>query len=269
MIARVLGSAAGGGSPQWNCSCAVCVAVRAGAGPPRTQSSLAVTLDRERWFLFNASPDVHRQIDGLPVAAVLLTDAELDHTLGLLILREARNLVLHATPAIVTTLRDGSGLLPLLERYCTVEWRPVEPGVPFPLTDGLSCEAFDVPTTKKDRFGVGVDHGRVVGYRLTDRRTGGTLVYLPGAQALPDIGPCDCLLLDGSFFTDEELSATRTARDMGHLPIVDSIPLVTAPRTIFVHINNTNPILLDDSPERRVVEANGMEVAMDGLEVEL
>ncbi|EXG82907.1 pyrroloquinoline quinone biosynthesis protein PqqB [Cryptosporangium arvum] len=267
MIARVLGSAAGGGSPQWNCHCTVCTAVRAGAGPPRTQSSIAVTLDRDDWFLFNASPDVHRQIDGLTVAAVLLTDAELDHTAGLLLLREARALRLYATAAIQRTLRDGSGLLPLLERYCTVEWIPVELGVPFPLTPGLTCEAFDVPTTKKDRFGVNVSEGRVVGYRLTD--AGGTLVYLPGAQSLPEFGPCDCLLLDGSFFRDDELSATRTARDMGHLPIVDSMPSIKAPRTIFVHINNTNPILLDDSPERRVVEANGMEVAMDGLEVEL
>ncbi|MFG1922927.1 pyrroloquinoline quinone biosynthesis protein PqqB [Cryptosporangium sp. NPDC048952] len=274
MFARVLGSAAGGGSPQWNCHCAVCGSVRAGAGHPRTQSSMAVSLDRREWFLFNASPDVHRQIDGLTVNAVLLTDAELDHTLGLLILREGRELVLYATPAIVTTLRDGSGLLPLLERYCTVDWRPVDFGVAIELTPGLTCEAFDVPTTKKDRFGVTVSDGRVVGYRITDQHTGGTLVYLPGAQELPDIGPCDCLMLDGSFFRDDELSATRTARDMGHIPIEDSLPRLGdqkrhARRTIFVHINNTNPILLDDTPERRVVEANGMEVAMDGLEVQL
>ena len=276
MWARVLGSAAGGGSPQWNCNCPVCTAVRSGAGRPRTQSSLAVGLDRRDWFLFNASPDVRTQVevfDGRPPQAVLLTDAELDHTLGLLLLREARELRLYATPAVHKTLRDGSGLLPLLERYCDVEWRPVEPGIPFGLTEGLTCRAFDVPTTKEDRFGAGVDYGRVVGYRLTDERTGGTLVYLPGAQTLPlaELEDCDCLLVDGSFFRDDELGS-RTSLSMGHLPIESSLPQLRAlgaPRTIFVHLNNTNPILLDDTPERRVVEDSGLEVAMDGLEVEL
>ena len=115
---------------------------------------------------------------------MLLTDAELDHTLGLLQLREADALQLCATPAVQKTLYDGSGLLRTLERYCTVEWRAVVPGADLALADGLSCRAFDVPTTKRDRFGSGVDHGRVVGYRLTDERSGGTLVYLPGVQSL-------------------------------------------------------------------------------------
>src|SRR5437879_3796263 len=134
MWLRVLGSAAGGGSPQWNCGCRVCAAVRSGAGPARTQSSVAVSADRRRWFLVNASPDVRTQIEAFPglhphdgrtspLEAVLLTDAELDHALGLLLLREARALVLYATPAVHKTLCDGSGLLRTLERYCPVEWR--------------------------------------------------------------------------------------------------------------------------------------------------
>lgn len=295
MWLRVLGSAAGGGSPQWNCGCPVCAAIRSGAGPARTQSSVAVSADRRRWFLVNASPDVRTQIEAFPglhpngdrttpLSAVLLTDAELDHTLGLLLLREARALRLYATPAVHKTLCDGSGLLRTLERYCPVEWRAVVPDADLRLADGLSCRAFDVPSTKRTRFGPGVDHGRVVGYRLTDERTGGTLVYLPGVQALTpalraEIEGCDCLLIDGTCWRDDELIrlglAGKTSREMGHLPIdgpdgsLAQLPSLGVRRTIFVHMNNTNPILLDDTPERRIVADNGMEVAMDGLEVEV
>ncbi|TVT56106.1 pyrroloquinoline quinone biosynthesis protein PqqB [Amycolatopsis rhizosphaerae] len=296
MLLRVLGSAAGGGSPQWNCGCPVCTAVRCGAAPARTQSSVAVSADRRRWFLVNASPDVRAQIEAFPglhprddrttpIEAVLLTDAELDHTLGLLLLREARaGLLVYATAATHKTLCDGSGLLRTLERYCPVEWRAVLPGADVPLADGLSCRAFDVPTTKRARFGPGADHGRVVGYRLTDERSGGTLVYLPGVQALTpalraEIQGCHCLLIDGTCWRDDELIrlglAGRTSREMGHLPIdgpdgsLAQLPSLGVERTIFVHLNNTNPVLLDDAPERRIVEDSGMEVAMDGLEVEV
>jgi pyrroloquinoline quinone biosynthesis protein B len=293
---RVLGSAAGGGSPQWNCGCPVCAAVRSGDGLPRTQSSVAVSPDYRRWFLINVSPDVRAQIEAFPslhphdgdratpLEAVLLTDAELDHTLGLLLLREARALRLYATPAVHKTLWDGSGILRTLERYCAVEWRAVVPGADVPLADGLSCRAFEVPTTKRARFGSEVDHGRVVGYRLTDERSGGTLVYLPGVQALTpalraEIDGCDCLLIDGTCWRDDELArlglAGKTSREMGHLPIdgpdgsLAQLPSLDVRRTIFVHMNNTNPILLADAPERRIVEDSGMEVAVDGLEVEV
>ncbi|HST82631.1 MAG TPA: pyrroloquinoline quinone biosynthesis protein PqqB, partial [Kineosporiaceae bacterium] len=243
MWMRVLGSAAGGGSPQWNCGCDVCTAVRSGAARPRTQSSIAVSLDRRQWFLINASPDLRTQIEacpdlhpyldspggrGTPLSAVLLTDAELDHTLGLLLLREARTLRLYATPAVHKTLRDGSGLLRLLERYCPLEWRAVVPGVELSLAEGFTCRAFDVPTAKRDRFGLGLDHGRVVGYRLRDERSGGALVYLPGLPALTpalraEIEDCDCLLIDGTCWQDDELIrlglAAKTSREMGHLPV--------------------------------------------------
>jgi pyrroloquinoline quinone biosynthesis protein B len=304
VLLRVLGSAAGGGSPQWNCACPVCTAVRSGAVPPRSQSSVAVSADGRRWFLINASPDVRTQIEGFPglhphddrrtpLQAVLLTDAELDHTLGLLLLREAGHVRLHATPAVHKILCDGSGVLRTLERYCPVEWRAVVPGTDMPLADGLSCRAFDVPTTKRERFDCdrsgpapdqGVEHGRVVGYRLTDEHTGGVLVYLPGVQALTpgvraEIAGCDCLLIDGTCWRDDELVrlglAGKTSREMGHLPLdgpdgsLAQLPSLGVQRTIFVHMNNTNPILLTDTPERRVVEGSGMEVAMDGLEVEV
>ncbi|MGJ3559396.1 MBL fold metallo-hydrolase [Streptomyces sp. INA 01156] len=217
----------------------MCAAVRSGVGLARTQSSVAVSADHRRWFLINASPDVRTQINAFsglhphddrttPLEAVLLTDAELDHTLGLLLLREARALRLYATPAVRETLCVGSGILRTLERYCPVEWRAVSPGADLALADGLSCRAFDVPTTKRDRFGAGVDHGRVVGYRLTDERSGGTLVYLPGVQSLTpalrvEIKGCACLLIDGTCWSDDELVrlglAGTTSREMGHLPI--------------------------------------------------
>jgi pyrroloquinoline quinone biosynthesis protein B len=182
------------------------------------------------------------------------------------------------------TLCDGSGVLRALERYCSVEWRAVVPGVYLALAEGLRCQAFDVPTTKRDRFDLGGRHGRVVGYRLTDERSGGTLVYLPGVQALTpavraELAGCDCLLVDGTCWRDDELVrlglAGKTSRDMGHLPIdgpdgsLAQLRSLGVKRTIFVHMNNTNPVLLADAPERRIVEDAGMEVAMDGLEVEV
>jgi pyrroloquinoline quinone biosynthesis protein B len=298
---RVLGSAAGGGFPQWNCGCPGCSAVREGSRPcrSRTQSSVAVSADYRRWFVINASPDIRAQIESFPalhphddrndgddratpLRAVLLTDAELDHTLGLLLLREGRGLELHATPAVHETLCDGTSLLRTLGRYCPVDWQPVVPDVDVSLGDGLSYRAFDVPTSKRARFGLGREQGRVVGYRLTDERTGRAAVYLPGVQELTpavreQLDDCACLLVDGTCWRDDEMIqlglAGKTARDMGHMPIdgadgsLEHLAPLPIERKIYVHINNTNPILLEDSPERRIVEERGMEVAMDGLEV--
>lgn len=302
MWLRVLGSAAGGGYPQWNCSCPTCRAVRDGTRParPRTQSSIAVSPDRERWFLLNASPDIRAQFEAFPglhpgedratpLQAVLLTDAELDHTLGLLLLREGRGIRLHATEATYATLTSGTGVLTTLERYCPVEWTRVVPGQDVSL-GGLSYRAFDVPTGKHDRFGTGTQRsasgsaGRVVGYRLTDESTGRAAVYLPGVQeltpaVLTELEDCACLLIDGTCWDDDELIrlglAQKTAHEMGHLCIggpegsLEQLSRLPVERKIYIHINNTNPILLEDSPERREVERSGIEVATDGLEVEV
>jgi pyrroloquinoline quinone biosynthesis protein B len=296
----VLGSAAGGGFPQWNCACPACSAVRDGSRParPRTQSSIAVSPDDRRWFLFNVSPDVRAQIESfpplhpssdplggraVPLQAVLLTDAELDHTLGLLLLREGRALEIHATEAVRDTLYEGTSLLRTLEAYCPVKWQPVIPGADVPLADGLSYRAFDVPTTKRARFGTGTKEGRVVGYRLTDERSGRTLVYLPSVQDLTavrdQLDDCACLLVDGTCWRDDELIrlglAGKTAREMGHLPIdgpdgsLEQLAPLPIERTIYTHINNTNPILLEDAPEGRVLQQRGMEVAVDGLELRI
>jgi pyrroloquinoline quinone biosynthesis protein B len=307
MWVRVLGSAAGGGYPQWNCACPACRAVRDGSQPARsrTQSSVAVSPDYRRWFLLNASPDIHAQIEAFPalhprsgpdggrtvsLQAVLLTDAELDHTLGLLLLREGRGLEVHGTAAARDTLWDGTSLLRTLEAYCPVKWEPVVPGRDVPLGDGLSYRAFDVPTSKRPRFDAGssVDSGneagRVVGYRLADERTGGALIYLPSVQELTgpvhaELAGCSCLLVDGTCWHDDELIrlgvAGKTAREMGHLPIsgeggsLAQLSPLPIDRKIYIHINNTNPILLDDAPERRTLEQHGMEVAVDGLELQV
>jgi pyrroloquinoline quinone biosynthesis protein B len=295
MWLQVLGSAAGGGFPQWNCGCPGCRAVREGTRPasPRTQSSVAVSADRQNWFLLNASPDLRAQFAAFPalhpregratpLRAVLLTDAELDHTLGLLLLREARVLELHATRATYETLRRGTGLVAMLERYLRVDWRPVFPGEDVRLAPGLSYRAFDVPTTKRPRFGDGgAGPGRVVGYRLTDEHSGRAAVYLPGMQRLTaavrrELEDCACLLVDGTCWDDDELIrlglAGKTAREMGHLPIACGLAELAAlpvERKIYIHVNNTNPILLDDAPERRTLAERGMEVAVDGLEVKV
>jgi len=301
---RVLGSAAGGGFPQWNCTCHQCRAVRTGSRPcvPRSQSSIAVSIDRQKWFLFNASPDIQSQIESFPdlypddgrvvrLQAVLLTDAELDHTLGLLLMREGRGLEVHATESVHETLTTGSGVLRTLEAYCPVKWQPVLPGAEVPLgngSNGLSYRAFDVPTDKPMRFPSpsthAATHGRVVGYRVTDTSSGRSVVYLPCVQQLtPDVleelADCSGLLVDGTCWRDDEMPslglASKTSRGMGHVPIfgpLGSLELLSPlpiDRKVYIHINNTNPILLEDSRERRLLDRHGMEVAADGLELHI
>lgn len=297
MWVRVLGSAAGGGFPQWNCACPSCQAVRTGSRPavPRSQSSIAVSADREQWFLINASPDIQRQVEAFPdlqpvdgrvvrLRAVLLTDAELDHTLGLLLMREGRGLEVHATESVHETLSSGTGVLRTLEAYCPVKWQPVLPGAEVALGGGLSYRAFDVPTTKKMRFPGAVDAGRVVGYRFTDARTRRSLAYLPCVQqltrgVLDELAGCSGLLVDGTCWSDDEMArlglATKTSRDMGHLPIdgpdgsLELLAPLPIERKVYTHINNTNPILLEDGPERATLDRHGIEVAADGLELEI
>ena len=304
MWVRVLGSAAGGGFPQWNCTCPPCRAVRTGSRPcvPRSQSSIAVSFDRAQWFLFNASPDIQSQIESFPdlhpddgrvvrLQAVLLTDAELDHTLGLLLMREGRGLEVHATESVHETLTTGSGVLRTLEAYCPVKWQPVLPGAEVPLgsgSNGLSYRAFDVPTDKRMRFPDpsthAATHGRVVGYRVTDTSNGRSVVYLPCVQqltpeVLDELAGCSGLLVDGTCWRDDEMPslglASKTSRGMGHVPIdgpggsLELLSPLPIDRKVYIHINNTNPILFEDSPERRLLDRHGMEVAADGLELDI
>jgi pyrroloquinoline quinone biosynthesis protein B len=295
---RILGSAAGGGFPQWNCRCPTCEAARGGVrAQPRTQSSLAVRGHGGPWFLVNASPDARQQLEGLsdlavdavrapPVAGVLLTDAEIDHTAGLLLLRESSQPVrVYGEAAVERALRVGYPVLPILERYSGVEFRTLEPGRAMALEgSSLTVEAFDVGgDAPRYLDGSGVTMG-ASGMVFRDDAGSGVVTYVPGLARLDDdvlrrFAASDLLLVDGTFWRDDDLArlgiSTRTARDMGHLPLSgpDGTLAVLArlerPRTALVHINNTNPILLEDSPERDQVLRAGVEVAYDGLEIEL
>src|SRR4051812_26215816 len=295
--ARILGSAAGGGFPQWNCRCPTCEAARTGAARPRTQSSLAIRGGDGPWFLANASPDLRQQLEGLatepatavrraPVAGVLLTDAEIDHTAGLLLLRESSTAMrVYGSEQVRRALTDGDPVLPILSSYSGVDWRTLEPGGPISL-DGssLEVESFaaggDAP---RYLAGTGADV-EATGLVFRDRSTGGVLTYVPGLARLDDdvlgrLAASDVVLVDGTFWRDDELArlgiAERTARQMGHVPLSgDDGSLATLaglerPRVILVHINNTNPVLLESSPERDAVLRAGVEVADDGLEVQL
>ena len=294
MRVRVLGSAAGGGFPQWNCHCGICEAAREGArARPRTQSSLAIRGHDGPWFLVNASPDLRQQLEALspgvdgirtaPIAGVLLTDAEIDHTAGLLLLRESATPVrVLGDAGVERALRDGYPVLPMLERYCGAEWQTLEPGRTQPL-DGSSLvvEPFAVGGDAPRYSDVEVEASGLV---FRDRATGGVVTYVPGLATVdPGVvgrfAASDLVLVDGTFWRDDELArlgiSDRSARDMGHMPLSGSggtLEVLTGlrrPRKVLVHINNTNPILLEDSAERDEVVRAGVEVAYDGLEVEL
>ena len=298
MRVRVLGSAAGGGFPQWNCRCPTCEAARAGAGArPRTQSSLAIRGAEGPWFLTNASPDLRQQLEAFgaqrgngvraaPVAGVLLTDAEIDHTAGLLLLRESSAPIrVYGSETVRRALTVGYPVLPILAAYSGVDWRTLDPGGSTGL-DGssLEVESFaaggDAP---RYLAGTGADV-EATGMVFRDRTTGGVLTYVPGLARLDDevldrLGRSDVVLVDGTFWRDDELLrlgiSERTAGQMGHVPLsgaggsLEALARLERPRVILVHINNTNPVLLEDSPERDAVTRAGVEVAHDGLEVEL
>lgn len=298
MRIRILGSAAGGGSPQWNCHCEPCEAARAGVrAQPRTQSSLAIRGDEGPWFLVNASPDARQQLEALPsgrpdgvrappIAGVLLTDAEIDHTAGLLLLRESVAPVrVFGEAGIERALRDGYPVLAMLERYCGAEWHTLEPERSRLLEgSSLSVEPFaaggDAP---RYMSGSGMEL-EASGFVFRDRAAGGVVTYVPGlarldASVLERFAMSDLILVDGTFWRDDELAqlgiSARTAHDMGHVPLsgpggtLEALAGLERPRKVLVHINNTNPILLADSPEREAVRHAGVEISQDGMEFEL
>jgi pyrroloquinoline quinone biosynthesis protein B len=298
LTAIVLGSAAGGGIPQWNCRCRVCrlawdgdVRVR-----PRTQASIAVSGNAEDWVLINASPDLPQQLRqskalhpradlrGSPIKAVVLTGAEIDQVAGLLSLREREPFAIFATDASLTALADNvmfGALAPEL-----VTRRPVAPGESIPLPGGLAAELFMVPgkvplyledanpdtaSTTQSNVGMEISAG------------GARIAYIPGAAAVTPamrerIARADVVFFDGTLYRDDEMivsgTGTKTARRMGHLPIDGADGSLAALgslglRRIYQHINNTNPILVAGSPERAAVEQRGWEIAEDGMEIAL
>ena len=304
MRVRVLGSAAGGGFPQWNCNCRNCAGVRSGAvrAAARTQSSIAVSADGGRWILFNASPDIRQQLEAFPqmqprhgvrdtgIAGIVLIDGHIDHTTGLLILREGAPLSVYCTDAVHEDLTTGHPILCVLDHFCGVR------RVPVPLEPNQSFRVEGVPSLELQALPLGSKPppysphrnqprpGDNIGIRVTDETTGRSLFYAPGVGEADDellrwMQESDCVMVDGTFFTDDELGAQgiseKRARDMGHLPqsgehgMIRILESLTNTRRILIHINNTNPILDEESDARRSVEAAGIEVAYDGMEVVL
>ncbi|HET9253995.1 MAG TPA: pyrroloquinoline quinone biosynthesis protein PqqB [Pseudonocardiaceae bacterium] len=305
MRIRVLGSAAGGGVPQWNCGCPVCSAVRSGSRPvtSRRTSTIAVSDGSGEWFLGNAGADLDAALrecpplwpgpedSTAPIHGVFLTDAELDHTLGLLSLRQASELRVYGTAA-VRVLLSQCGVLPTLESYTVVRWHEVSPGERFALRyrhgepSPLWCEAFDASGSRLPRYARGgvPDAGVVIGYRIGDERTDRVAVFLPSVAGVDDrllqrLGGAHLILADGTFWADDELGqrgrGTATARSMGHQPVGGdggSLRLLRQLRNtqiVYTHLNNTNPMLVEDAPERAHLADAGVTVAHDGAEYEL
>jgi pyrroloquinoline quinone biosynthesis protein B len=297
LTALVLGAGAGGGFPQWNCNCPVCALAWAGDGRvvPRSQAGLAVSADGENWLLCNASPDLRSQILNAralhprrgtrhsPIKAVVLTGGEIDQAAGLLTLRERQDVALYATPAILAALGDNP-MFDALHRD-RVPRRAVSLGETITPLPGLSVELFTVPG-KMPLYLEGenpeIGESAVnVGAELVngDRR----LLFIPGAAGVTPamrerMLRADAILFDGTLFTDDEMIALRvgdkTGMRMGHMPIDGEDGSLAAladlpARRIFIHINNTNPILIEGSAARQRAEAAGFEIAFDGMEIVL
>lgn len=306
----VLGAAAGGGVPQWNCNCDVCQRARAGdpAAVPRTQSSIAVSADGgEPWFLFNASPDVRRQIELTPVlhpardrrhspiGGVVLTNADVDHVAGLLSLREKQPLTIHATPRVLDVLAANPIFRVLDDTLVRRTPLAMDADTPLSTADGrdagLAVRLFPVPGKialyLEDAAagpGFGTQPEDTVGVEIREVHSGRSLFYIPGCAAAPEdlrrrLDGAPLVLFDGTVWTDDEMPAhgvgSKTGQRMGHMCMsgpsgsIAALRDIAIGRRVFVHINNTNPVLLADSAERAEAEAAGWEIAEDGLEITL
>ena len=277
---HLLGSAAGGGLPQWNCACANCAAARTRTIEPQTQSSIAISADSDEfqgWWLINASPDLAAQIEytpalhprtaprSTPIDGVLLTNADIDHVFGLFLLRQQEKpLVVYAGDET----RAALGWLDyILAQFCGIEWRKISADFQS-LNGGISFRAIQLPHS--------------TAFQFRDNLSGTIALVAPSVaivtRELHDaIHSSNVLIFDGTFWSDGELAAVRpgarSAREMKHLPIsegsIDLLRQSAASRKIYTHINNTNPILMPDSPERAQLRQAGIDIARDGLEIVL
>jgi pyrroloquinoline quinone biosynthesis protein B len=308
----ILGSAAGGGFPQWNCNCRNCDGIRKGTlnARPRTQSSIAVSSNGTDWVLINASPDILAQIRANPVlqparasrdtgiAAVMLMDAQIDHVTGLLMLREKSGpLPLYCTEPVWEDITTGLPLAKVLSHYCGVERYVID--APTAYDGGGTKQGGEVPGVEGIRFVPlalkskappysphrnNPQLGDNLGLLIENTTTGKKLFYAPG---LGEIEPhieaamrdADCVLVDGTLWTEEEMItlglSKKKSSDMGHLPqtgaggMIEVLDGIGSRRKILIHINNTNPILDEDSAERAELVRHGIEIAYDGMEIEL
>jgi pyrroloquinoline quinone biosynthesis protein B len=303
MQVKILGSAAGGGFPQWNCACPNCCLVRSGQfpGKARSQGQVAISHDGPSWFLLGASPDLGSPIEaspelqaregGLtsPVCGVVITSADLDHVLGLLLLRELQPLNVYATASVIHILRKQNSMFAMLNRAPDqVHWRTMPAGESFELCtpcgqqSGMTC----TPISISARYPAYVSNSdpdlhpdeAVLGLIVTSD-SGRTLVYAPSVDAITQpleecLEKADLLLFDGTFYSDDELIRVRGsgegAREMGHIPVagadgsLSQLAGLRIPRKLYIHINNTNPMLNQTSPEYRNVREAGWELAEDG-----
>ncbi len=294
---RVLGSAAGGGLPQWNCGCDRCVRARAGDPqvPPRTQPSIAVSADGVRWSIVNASPDVRDQLArfpglhprpgtrDIPLDTIVVTNADVDHVLGLLVLRESLPYRIVSTPFVRDALLDHNALLRLLEPAWGIA--KLDQAVTLDRDGHLEARFFPVPGKVPTWLAKHTSNQpeTTVGVRITDLRSGRRLVYAPGiakldAGTLAEFEAASLSFVDGTFFRNDELSSVRPgapdATAMGHVPISGpggSLPVLAElrGRVVYIHMNNTNPILDAGSPEASLVQRAGIEIAMDGMSFEV
>jgi pyrroloquinoline quinone biosynthesis protein B len=306
MKIRVLGAAAGGGFPQWNCNCRNCAGVRSGTvrAKARTQSSIAVRgADAAGWALVNVSPDITAQLQANPafqpgralrdcaIAGIVLVDGQVDHTTGLYMLREStRPWPIWCTDSTYADLTRGNPILNVLGHFCGVERHRIDlEGNAFQLdgVTGVSWRALPVPGkpapySPNRESPVPGDNLALV---ITDEVSGRSAVYAPGLGAMDDrvwraMQSAACVMVDGTFWTDDEMirlgASRKHARDIGHLPQsgaggmlewLDQLPPGT--RKVLIHVNNTNPILDQDSEQAAEVTRRGVEVAWDAMEIEL
>ncbi len=304
MLLHVLGSGAGGGFPQWNCNCHNCRRVRSGElkGTARTQSSITVSSNSEDWVLFNASPDIRAQLEAFPpmqparsvrdtgICAIILCDAQIDHTTGLMTLREHNKpWDIYCTEAVNQELTNGYPLFTILNSFRGVLWHEIatdESSFSIPKADGLIFTGVplksEAPPYSPHRHNT--QPGDNMGFKIEDTTTGKNLFYAPGLgeiepHVLSYMEQADCILIDGTVWTNDEMShegiSDKLASEMGHLDqssengIFNTIKPLTKPRKILIHINNTNPILDEESPERAELNNAGIEVAYDGMDITL
>ena len=303
MKINVLGSAAGGGFPQWNCNCRNCQGVRDGsiAATPRTQSSIAVSDSGCDWVLCNASPDICHQIAATPslrrhgalrgttIGSIILTDSQIDHCTGLLNLREGCPHQVWCTSEVHDDLTSGFPIFTMLSHWNGgLNWHPMQPSVPFSVAVCPALRFTAIPILSNappySPWRGRPLPGHNVALMIENTTTGSKLLYAPGLGEPDDallalMAQADCLLIDGTLWQDNELATTgvgrNTGRDMGHLALgeerglMDIISSLPARRKILIHINNTNPILDESSPEHQALTSRGIEVSYDGMSIEL
>lgn len=304
MFVHVLGSGAGGGFPQWNCNCVNCKGVREGTikASPRTQSSIAVSANGTDWILFNTSPDIKKQLDDFPalqparevrdtaITAIVITDAQIDHVTGMLTLREHNKpWEVYSTKAVHEDLTTGFPVFNILGHFRGINHHEIatdQSSFTIPTAEGLVFTAVplksEAPPYSPHRHNT--VPGDNIGMRIEDTRTGKNLFYAPGLgvaepHVIEYMSNADAVLVDGTVWTDDEMShegiSDKRAQEMGHLDqsseggIMSILNAMNKPRKILIHINNTNPILNEESEQRQILNNAGIEVAFDGMDIEL